>query len=149
MSKCWVFNLDHSWFLYTMGSSDWTLTWLLLCLSLILMSRMRQTSDTTTKKARKIPMSKYSVGCCGKSTEERKSQICQTSLIHSRVNGSAQWFLWTCVFHLPQCLRIFNYNFVLQTLSPWCYYAFPLPCTDKKKHLSCLFLSLFLFPSLV
>lgn len=34
------------------------------------MSRMRQTSDTTTKKARKMPMSKYSVGCCGKGGKE-------------------------------------------------------------------------------
>lgn len=27
------------------------------------MRRMRQTRETTTKNARKIPMSKYSVGC--------------------------------------------------------------------------------------
>lgn len=47
------------------------LTWLLLCLSLILMSRIRQTSDTTTKKARKMPMSKYSVGCCGKGGQQK------------------------------------------------------------------------------
>lgn len=37
--------------------------WLRLCFSLILMRRMRHTRDTTTKNARKIPMSKYSVGC--------------------------------------------------------------------------------------
>lgn len=34
------------------------------------MSRMRQTSDTTTKKARKMPMSKYSVGCCGREAHQ-------------------------------------------------------------------------------
>lgn len=50
-----------------------TLTWLLLCLSLILISRMRQTSETTTKKARKMPMSKYSVGCCGNRHEGMKT----------------------------------------------------------------------------
>lgn len=41
------------------------LTWLRRCFSLILTRRTRQTRETTTKKARKIPMSKYSVGCFG------------------------------------------------------------------------------------
>lgn len=47
-------------------------TWLRRCFSLILTRRMRQTKETTTKKARKMPMSKYSVGCC-KTTQARFS----------------------------------------------------------------------------
>lgn len=87
-------------------------TWLLLCLSLILMSRMRQTRDTTTKKARKMPMSKYSVGCCGKKERQEKNKdICQIirTYRHKEMPFAPGTFAFS--FFSRWQLRMFDHSF--------------------------------------
>lgn len=74
----------RSWLSAFSEYSITALTWLRRCFSLILTRRMRQTRDTTTKKARKIPISKYSVGCLKMKTKI----LFFLSLDHTRIFGS-------------------------------------------------------------